>query len=331
MQCLPRSVVVLLVLVGALWSRFGQCDTRQTVAFIRTPGQDAFFSRLEAEIHIAGFDTTELADVDVPNDTEIEIQLKRYTALLFTRQLSRTVELYYRTRDGRLLHMVMPSPMGNEEEQVTALQIAEVLRVTYFSQARTPLTTVQRPAPQKKSPSSLIANELMVQLGGNLLWGVHDAYPQLGTHVEAGLRWQRLFFVSLSVQAPLRGVRLNFAEGNARFYLGSIGLNTGVMAPTGRFRIMIRLGYQLWLLGATTSAENGFAANSDVRISSGPSLFAGGVLVLPNNRIGISIGGSFIVHTAKTEYVVAARRIATIGYLLPGIALGLMWLPGTER
>ncbi|MBN2714996.1 MAG: hypothetical protein JXX14_04020 [Deltaproteobacteria bacterium] len=337
-QGLITAIIVFCAMPVLLWSSDCHCAEKCSVAIHYAKGYEAFFLRLQAEVRIAGFDTVRKTDSEIPADDIIDTPDTADTALasvcafVVIRRLSETVTLYYRPPDDQLLRTEMPLPVRVEEEQVTALHIAELLRVTLHAPQQKPpppskvVTTIPIEQSRRRRADSLTG-----QLGVNLVWGLGNGPPQLGVDGDFGFRIHRSVFASVFFMAPLRAVSLTWPEGSARFHLWNAGVNVGISSSRGWIRPVLRLGYTLWYLKAAASSLQGFEGFSETRLTSGPSLYAGGIFAIRQTRIGVALEGMVSVITLKTEYTVVERPVATVGHLLTGVFLGLVWLPGTER
>lgn len=301
----------------------GSCEENRKVTLVHTDAHRAFFARILAEIQIAGFTVTQTPDNAVPNESEIKTVLRTSCAFVFVQETTQTLEVYYRTTDGRIPHLEMPLPSSSEEEQITSLHIAEVLRVTFVKEQQ-----MQQPPMTPQAPvfTHRVSDDLYARLGAQLLWGDSSAPPQFGLNTAMGIRLKPRIFVALKFNVPIWGTQRRRTEGNARIHMGGLGINLGISGDTGIFRPVVELGYQLWLIRATSEGASGFEGTTSTELISGPVIFGGGT-VLIKGRIGITMGGVVAITTHVVEYALASHMAATIGRPIFGISLGISWLP----
>ena len=321
------GVAWLVVLCLIVLSRPGMCAENRQVKLMRSETHSSFVARLQAEIQIAGFSVSDFSGDTTPGESDIETVLHTSSAFVFIRELTRTVELYYRTRDGRMPHLVVPLPANDEEEQVTSLHIAEVLRVAFDRGTYRPEPVVVRPAPVSVGAAKPEkAENFIFQAAPELLWGDRTRSPQFGLNGAFGVGFGPGFHVALGIHAPIRGMTIQRPEGDIRILITGIDAHVGISPLLKVVRPLVTLGYQLWLLGATVDAATGFEGTKSFEVTGGPFLLVGGTWML-NNRTGITLGGSLAIAAPAVSYGVTNRNITTIGRPLMGVSLGISRFP----
>lgn len=318
--------VSLFILLPAI----ARAENRQ-VTMMRTDAQDAFWARLAAEMEIAGFSISEYPGTGVPTESDIETVLEKSCAFVFVRSMTRTVALYYRTPDGQLPHLVMPLPKTGEEEQVTSIHLAEVLRVAFDNGIYLRTDAVDRsPVNSGESAGSGREDKFIGELAPELLFGDLSRSPQIGIHGALGVQLKPGMHGALRVHAPIRGIAIREPEGEMRILMAGFGAHVGMLTSLGGIRPRVCLGYQLWLLRATTTPTAGFEGQKSLEVTGGPVLSVGATLMM-NRRLGITLEGTVAFVAPAISYEVTTRNVATIGRPLLGISLGLSRFPEKRR
>lgn len=323
-----HSIVAIVGIVSCLfWYPFaGKSEEVKTVTVFPSERHRPFFSRLRAEIQIAGFYVRESPERGVPDETTVASVLRTSCAVLFVHEKQGIVELYYRTKDNQKAHLEVPLPRNNEEEQLTSLYLAEVLRVSSIRPQQSPPPSTPRRSPAQKKTTDYLS----AQLGTAVLFGDLGAPPQAGLYGCMGIRLMSRLQASFHVDLPIWGIHIHEPEGDARIFMGELGLSLGIVANTKIFKPMARLGYQLWLFGAKSNPASGFDGTTSTELTSGPVLYAGGTFVL-KGRMGVALGATVAVTTNKIDYRISTRPVVTVGRPMLGIALGVAWLPAERK
>ncbi|MBN2674035.1 MAG: hypothetical protein JXX29_20300 [Deltaproteobacteria bacterium] len=291
---------------------------------VRSAGHEGLFHRIEAELKIAGFWVREKEYLVVPAESQIETALRIDSALIFIRELTRSIELYYRTTDGRMIHLTVPLPLSAEEEEVTSLHIVEVLRVAFPEP-----TPASAPMPEPVVRSTETPHSALDKIVGLLAaGGVFERlnrFPQLGLQLGVGYQFHPWFAVQLDADVPIRGLTLSETEGDARLLCSGIGLSVQAVVGTSRIRPVVRLGYRVWFVHSAVQPESGYDATESTEVTTGPVFFAG-VATSVAGRLAFTLGFSVSPTVSKLRYEMNDRTVAALGRPLYGISLGLLWM-----
>jgi hypothetical protein len=300
------------------------------VTMMRTGAQEAFWARLAAEMEIAGFSISDYPGDDAPGESDIETVLETSCAFVFIRPVTRTVALYYRTPDGQLPHLVMPVPKTGEEEQVTSIHLAEVLRVAFDNGTYLRTAVDRSPVSSVESAGSGRRDRFIGELAPELLFGDLSRSPQIGIRGALGVQLKPGMHGALRVHAPIRGISIREPEGEMRIMMAGFGAHVGMSTSLGGIRPGVCLGYQLWLLRATTTPAAGFEGQKSLEVTGGPVLSLGAMLMM-NRRLGITLRGTVAFVVPAVSYGVTTRNVARIGRPLLGISLGISRFPERRR
>jgi hypothetical protein len=93
---------------------------------VRPDAHKSLLIRIVAELKIAGFNVKETQRPGTLKPEEYKLSHLDACALLLVREETRNIELYYRPKNGGINHLLIPLPANGDEEQLTALHIAEV-------------------------------------------------------------------------------------------------------------------------------------------------------------------------------------------------------------
>jgi len=313
--------------LGGIGTMAGATDipvvARRVVKVIHKEGHESFHARLTAELRIAGFQVATPSLSRIPSDSDIETELRTSSSFIFIRDLNRVVEIYYRTAEGQTFHLQVPLPLNNEEEQVTAIHIAEVLRVAIPRAA--PVSTPHHTPPPP--PATRPVNRLTAHLTGAAVFGDIAGPPQIAIHPSLGVALTEWFAIGLIGTIPLRAMIFHEAEGTIGIHAGAVGAAVTVMPPEWPVRPFLRLGYQAWFFRASVQADEGFFDHPGTAFTSGPTGAAG--LVIPlRKRLGIELGVAASTTIASLRYEVDGRTIAVAGRPILDVFAGVALLPG---
>jgi len=254
------------------------------------------------------------------------LRLNRRAAFLFIRTLTGAVEIYYRTPDRQIFHLQVPLPVNEEEVEATSIHITEVLRV-----AIPPAKPETVPIPvQSATPTRRFSDGITAGFSASVLFGDLSSPPQIGFQPGVGYQFHEWFSVRITALIPIRSMQFDEPEGDVGIHAGAIDASLAFMRDRGRFRPVLRLGYQLWLFRATVSAENGFEEHPGTEFTSGPTCFAGAVVAI-QRRLGLELGVGISTTLAALQYEVAGEMIAEVGRPMLDISLGLVILPKERR
>lgn len=294
------------------------------IIIVRPTNHDALFSRIKAELLIAGFSVREQKLQVVPADNDVETALRSVSAYLFIRELTRTIELYYRTSDSRMNHLEIPIPYNEEEEVVTSLHISEILRVAFPSEVHVP--SPPAPEPQLPKQKRRIANSLTGHMDANATFIDLNKFPQIGLAFGVGIRLYRMLGISIETSFPLRSLVFNEPTGEATLKTATLGIAANMDWGKRRVRWNSRLGYNLWFVKTSVDPGETYGGASGTEIASGPVVFVGAT-ALVNSRIGVSMGVSFHLLTSTLHYRMAEKKIVSVGMPVLGVSLGIHLLP----
>jgi hypothetical protein len=296
---------------------------RRVVKVIHPEGYEPFHARLTAELRIAGFHVVAPSLSRLPSDSDIETELRTSSSFIFIRDLTRVVEIYYRTAEGQTFHLQVPLPLNSEEEQVTAIHIAEVLRVAIPRPA--PVSTLPHTPPPPRAIRPV--DRLTAHLTGATVFGDVAGPPQIAIHPSMGVALREWLAVGLIATIPLRAMMFHEAEGTIGIHAGALGAAVTVMPPEWPVRPFLRLGYQAWFFHASVQADEGFFDHPGTAFTSGPTGATG--LVIPlRKRLGIELGVAATTTISALRYEVDGRTIAVAGRPILDAFAGVALLPG---
>jgi hypothetical protein len=274
---------------------------------------------------IAGFSVQRIQDASPREDIEtvVEHQLRQAGALICISTDAAIIQVFYRTRDGGKVYVELPFPEDEESRLLTALHIADLLRVVLPDNRTTSI--VPEPLPVSV-PARRPSDALTGFLDAAVVWPDLTAPPQAGVMPGIGLRMHRWLSVQLTGMLPVYPMRLAETEGEARVFLFGAGAFADMTPGTRRVRPLIRAGWMLWISHARTAPSASWEGLDDTAVLTGPAALLG-VSIRLRNRLGLESGAMMSYTLSHVRYEADNRHIATAGQPMLGATLGIALLP----
>jgi hypothetical protein len=212
---------------------------RRILLLVDKPG-DAFMGRIRAEIASLGLDIAMRAP---SGPLETDARAEHAVAAIRMLPSRRGVEVWMADEtSGRSLlrQVIVDETPGGPDQNLIALQTAELLRTSFFPRSESPPAPPAAPPPAPPPPIVLQApppqpsGESGVQLGVGALYAAGGASTALQAWLSFQHLWGRHFGIALDLSAPLRRGSLSGPEGSAD--LGAVVLGGEVLARLGTER-----------------------------------------------------------------------------------------------
>lgn len=260
-----RLIAVLVGLLVTLFSAGLHADpeeatSRRRVLLLAEKMGDPFINRIKAEVASLGIDV-----IVHPPVGSLEADARAEHASAAIRMLSsrKGVEVWMadETSGRSLLRQVIvdETPTGPDQNLI-ALQTAELLRTSFFPKSQEPQAP-QPPPPAPPSPPQPPASSAPeratgvsgVQAGLGVLHGAGGASSSLQAWLSLQRRWGDHFGIALDLSGPLSRGSLSGPEGRADVGAILIGAEAFLRLPTEkeRFALTAGLGGALTMLTAT--------------------------------------------------------------------------------
>lgn len=259
-----RLIAVLLGLLVTLFSAGLHADpeaapVRRRVLLLAEKMGDPFINRIKAEVASLGIDV-----IVHPPVGSLEADARAEHASAAIRMLSsrKGVEVWMadETSGRSLLRQVIvdETPTGPDQNLI-ALQTAELLRTSFFPKSRqppappTPAAPPSPPQPPAPPAPERATGVSSVQVGLGGLHGAGGASSSLQAWLSLQRRWGDHFGIALDLSGPLSRGSLSGPEGRADVGAILIGAEAFLRLPTEkeRFALTAGLGGALTMLTAT--------------------------------------------------------------------------------
>ena len=227
-------------------------EHRRVLLLVDKPG-DPFIGRIKAEIAALGLDVVTRAPVG-----PIETAARAEHAIAAIRMLPsrKGVEVWMADEtSGRSLlrQMIVDETPGGPDQNLIALQAAELLRTSFFSQSDKPPASANLVPPPPvivvQAAPARSSGEGGVQAGVGFLYGAGGASAAWQAWLSFQHLWGRHFGVALDLSAPFYRGTLSGPEGTA---------DVGAFVVGGE--LLTRFGSERPRLFLTTGLGAGFAA-----------------------------------------------------------------------
>jgi hypothetical protein len=247
---LMAALTGLLVVFSStgLWAEPPGPTARRRVLLLAEKSGDPFIGRIKAEIASLGIDVIVHPPV---GSLEADARAEHASAAIRMLPSRKGVEVWMadETSGRSLLRQVIvdETPAGPDQNLI-ALQTAELLRTSFFPKSLEPQAQPPSPAPPAPppppSPSPMVqaSGESGVQAGVGLLHGVGGASSSLQGWLSLQHRWGRHFGIALDFSGPFSRGTVSGPEGQADVGAMLVGGEALVRLPSENDRVAVTAG-----------------------------------------------------------------------------------------
>jgi hypothetical protein len=284
---------------------------RRRVLLLVDRTSDLFMGRIKAEIASLGLDV-----IVHPAVGSLEADARAEHAVAAIRMLPsrKGVEVWMADEtSGRSLlrQVIVDETPGGPDQNLIALQTAELLRTSFFPRSERPSTPVPPPPP----PIVLVASapqpsgESIAQAGLGVLWSAGGASTSLQAWLSLQHRWGRHLGVAIDLSAPITRGSLSGPEGTSEVGTILAGAEVLVRFPSEKDRVVFTTGLgaafaavivtghpgSKQLVGRSSSAYTGLAylrLEADWKLTSWLGLGAMGVVGTTPGPVDLTFAGN---------------------------------------
>lgn len=217
---------------------------RRRVLLLTERTGDPFMARIKAEIASLGIDVIMHPPVGT---LEAEARAEHASAAVRMLPSRKGVEVWMADEtSGRSLlrQVIVDETPGGPDQNLIALQTAELLRTSFFpkADARQPPPSPPSPPPPPPVPVSPPSGESGVQAGVGGLYGAGGASSSLQAWLSLQHRWGKHFGIALDLSAPLSRGTLNGPEGRCDVGVVLVGGEALLRLPSEKERFAFTSG-----------------------------------------------------------------------------------------